>query len=163
MNPPGCSAKRAEVSPSVATCRYLGVTKCSCQRSTSVQRARRDRLRRRLGRQRSTRWCSDGSDGTRTGGAARSAAPQSNELLHALRVGEVCAERGRIAACVPAAERVLGEVEVPDHLQDAAQTGKDEVQGDPVQVVDEGAVAELEDLACGLAHPRQALAVGRDS
>ena len=51
----------------------------------------------------------------------RPGAPPLNPTAYALRVGEVGAERVRIAARVPAAERALGEIEVSDHLQDAAE------------------------------------------
>ena len=56
-------------------------------------------------------------------------------FLH-LRVGQVVAERGRVSARVATAEGAVGEIDVPNHLEDAAEPREHEVQRDPVQVVD---------------------------
>jgi hypothetical protein len=73
------------------------------------------------------------------GGARR---PSNCRRLRSLRVGEVVAERGGVSAHVPTAEGVVCEVDVSDHLQDAANPREHEVRRDPVQVVDERAAGD---------------------
>jgi hypothetical protein len=67
----------------------------------------------------------------------RASAPLDPRAFFHLRAGQVVAEPGRVSARVATAESAVGEIEVSDHLQNAADPREHEFQRDPVQVVDE--------------------------
>src|SRR5438046_10061857 len=83
-----------------------------------------------------------------------------SSLAVLLRVREIVAQSGRVAARVSSAEGVCTEVDVADHLEHAALPGQHEVEDEAVLVVTERGVGGREDLAVSRLSSHR-LAVGR--